>query len=51
MSKEGEIYAVKRLARGCEATENARASGGMPPRTKFVIENAKYVISCLFAYI
>ena len=30
---------AKRLARGCEATENARGSGGMPPRENVVIEN------------
>ena len=39
---------AKRLARGCEATENARGSGGMPPQDFFVIENAIYVISCIF---
>ena len=39
---------AKRLARGCEANENARGSGGMPPGFFVVIENAKYVISCLF---
>ena len=38
---------AKRLARGCEATENARKVRGMPPGM-FLIENAKYVISCRF---
>ena len=39
---------AKRLARGCEATENARKVRGHAPRKKIVIENAKYVISCRF---
>ena len=39
---------AKCLARGCEATENARGSGGMHSRKNCVIENDKYVISCLF---
>ena len=40
---------AKRLARGCEATENARkVRGACPPRKKIVIENAKYLISCRF---
>ena len=34
---------AKRLARGCEATENAKGSW-----KNGVIENAKYVIFCLF---
>ena len=38
---------AKRLAQGCEATENARGSGGMYPRKKIVIENDKYLISCI----
>ena len=39
---------AKRLARDCEATENARKVRGHAPRKKIVIENAKYVISCRF---
>ena len=40
---------AKCLARGCQATENARGVlGHAPTRIKCVGENAKYVISCLF---
>ena len=39
---------AKCLARGCEATENARGSGGLVPLKIIVIENAKYVIYSLF---
>ena len=39
---------VKRLARGCEATDNARKVRGMPPPDLKKIKNAKYVISCRF---
>ena len=38
---------AKRLARGCEATENARGVR-VPPADNFFIENAKFVISCHF---
>ena len=39
---------AKYLARGCEATEIARGVRGHSPGHFFVIENAKYVISCPF---
>ena len=42
---------AKRLARGCEATENARKVRGHAPRKEIVVENAKYVISCRFLLI
>ena len=42
------MQGASRLAQGCEATENAGGVRGHAPRTFFVIENAKYVISCLF---
>ena len=39
---------AKRLARGSEVTENARGVRGRASQTFFFIDNAKYVISCLF---